>query len=47
MIVMVLDRPRWVCDVCRYDMPDAGEEVLYSRASSVISHLPPTVRLGN
>jgi hypothetical protein len=47
MIVMALDRPCWVYDVCRYDMSNAGDEALYSRASSVISHVPPTVRLGN
>jgi hypothetical protein len=47
MVVMVVDRPRWVCDICRYDMPVSGGEALYNRPSGTRHYPAPLVVYGD
>jgi hypothetical protein len=39
---MVRDRPQWLCDRCRFELPGIGSEALYSRATST-RHFPAPI----
>jgi hypothetical protein len=47
MVVMVHNKPQWICSVCSYDMPDVGGEVLYNRASGARHYPQPLIICGD
>jgi hypothetical protein len=45
MVVMVHNKPQWVCSICAYDMPAAGGIALYNRPSNT-RHYPQPLIVG-
>jgi hypothetical protein len=43
MIVMMVNRPHWLCDMCRYDLPAVGGVVLYNRPNGTRHYPTPII----
>jgi len=46
MVVMVRNKPQWVCSICSYDMPAVGGVVLYNRPRSERHYPRPLIVCG-
>jgi hypothetical protein len=47
MVVMVRNKPQWICSICSYDMPAAGGVALYNRPSGTRHYPQPLIVCGD